>query len=41
MNQTSTVTIANTFYTILVEISATSGKSIQVVLEEAIEQYRR
>ncbi len=41
MNQTSTVTIANTSYKILAEISATSGKSIQAVLEQAIEQYRR
>ena len=41
MNQTSTVTIANTFYKILAELSASSGKSIQAVLEQAIEQYRR
>jgi len=41
MNQTSTVTIGNTFYTILAELSASSGKSIQAVLEQAIEQYRR
>ena len=41
MNQTSTVTIANTFYKILAELSANSGKSIQAVLEQAIEQYRR
>jgi len=41
MNQTSTVTIDNTFYKILAELSASSGKSIQTVLEQAIEQYRR
>jgi predicted transcriptional regulator len=41
MNQTSTVTIGNTFYKILAELSASSGKSIQAVLEQAIEQYRR
>lgn len=41
MNQTSTVTIGNTFYNILAELSASSGKSIQAVLEQAIEQYRR
>jgi hypothetical protein len=41
MNQTSTVTISNTFYTILAELSANSGKSIQAVLEQAIEKYRR
>jgi len=41
MNQTSTVTIGNTFYKIIAEISASSGKSIQAVLEQAIEQYRR
>jgi len=41
MNQTSTVTIDNTFYKILAELSASSGKSIQAVLEQAIEQYRR
>ena len=40
MNQTSTVTIPNTFYKILAEQSASSGKSIQAVLEQAIEQYR-
>ena len=40
MNQSSTVTIANTFYKILAELSASSGKSIQAVLEQAIEQYR-
>ena len=41
MNQTSTVTIGNTFYKILAELSASSGKSIQAILEQAIEQYRR
>jgi predicted transcriptional regulator len=41
MNQNSTVTIGNTFYKILAELSASSGKSIQAVLEQAIEQYRR
>ncbi|MEG4349064.1 hypothetical protein QUA70_11590 [Microcoleus sp. LAD1_D5] len=41
MNQTSTVTIGNTFYKILAEISASSGKSLQAVLEQAIEPYRR
>ncbi len=41
MNQTSTVTIGDTFYQILAELSASSGKSIQAVLEQAIEQYRR
>lgn len=41
MAQTSTVTICNTFYQILAELSASSGKSIQAVLEQAIEQYRR
>ncbi|MEG3976942.1 hypothetical protein QT970_20300 [Microcoleus sp. herbarium8] len=41
MAQTSTVTIGNTFYKILAELSASSGKSIQAVLEQAIEQYRR
>jgi hypothetical protein len=38
MNQTSTVTIGNTFYKILTELSASSGKSIQAVLEQAIER---
>ncbi|NJK69051.1 MAG: hypothetical protein HC789_22955 [Microcoleus sp. CSU_2_2] len=33
MNQTSTVTIGNTFYQILAELSASSGKSIPAVLE--------
>ena len=41
MAQTSTVTICNTFYQILAELSASSGKSIQAVLKQAIEQYRR
>ncbi len=41
MNQISTVTIGDTFYQILAELSASSGKSIQAVLEQAIEQYRR
>jgi type II secretory pathway pseudopilin PulG len=41
MNQTYTVTIDNTFYKILAELSASSGTSIQAVLEQAIEQYRR
>ncbi len=41
MNQTSTVTIGDTFYKILAELSESSGKSIQAVLEQAIEQYRR
>jgi predicted transcriptional regulator len=41
MNQTSTFTIDNTFYKILAELSPSSGKSIQTVLEQAIEQYRR
>jgi predicted transcriptional regulator len=41
MNQTSTVTIGSTFYKILAELSASSGKSIQAILEQAIEQYRR
>lgn len=41
MNQTSTVAIGTTFYKILAELSASSGKSIQAILEQAIEQYRR
>ncbi|MCU0546333.1 MAG: hypothetical protein MUE44_29900 [Oscillatoriaceae cyanobacterium Prado104] len=41
MNQTSTVTIGSTFYKILAELYASSGKSIQAILEQAIEQYRR
>ncbi|NJK74549.1 MAG: toxin-antitoxin system protein [Microcoleus sp. SU_5_6] len=41
MNQTFTVTIDSTFYKILTELSAISGKSIQAILEQAIEQYRR
>ncbi len=41
MNQTSTVPIGDTFYQILAELFASSGKSIQAVLEQAIEQYRR
>jgi predicted transcriptional regulator len=41
MNQTSTVTISNTSYQTLAELSASSGKPIQTVLEQAIEQYRR
>ncbi|MEK0194693.1 hypothetical protein [Microcoleus anatoxicus] len=41
MDQTSTVTISHTSYQALAEISASSGKSIQTVLEQAIEQYRR
>jgi hypothetical protein len=41
MDQTSTVTISNTSYQTLVEISALSGKPIEIVLEQAIEQYRR
>ena len=41
MNQTSTVTISNTSYQTLAELSASSGKPIQTVLEQAIEQYLR
>jgi predicted transcriptional regulator len=41
MNQASTVTIGSTFYKILAELSASSGKSIQAILKQAIEQYRR
>ncbi|TAF70415.1 MAG: toxin-antitoxin system protein [Oscillatoriales cyanobacterium] len=41
MNQTSTVTISNTSYQSLAELSASSGKPIETVLEQAIEQYRR
>ena len=41
MNQTSTVTISNTSYQTLAELSASSGKPMQTVLEQAIEQYRR
>jgi len=41
MNQTSIVTISNTSYQALAELSASSGKPIQTVLEQAIEQYRR
>jgi predicted transcriptional regulator len=41
MDQTSTVTISNTSYQALAELSAISGKPIPTVLEEAIEQYRR
>jgi len=41
MNQTSTVTISNTSYQALGELSASSGKPIETVLEQAIEQYRR
>jgi hypothetical protein len=41
MDQTSTVTISNTSYQTLAEISALSGKPIETVLEQAIEQYRR
>ncbi len=41
MDQTSTVTISNTSYQALAEISALSGKPIETVLEQAIEQYRR
>jgi predicted transcriptional regulator len=41
MDQTSTVTISNTSYKTLTEISASSGKPIETILEQAIEQYRR
>ncbi len=41
MDRTSTVTISNTSYQTLAEISALSGKPIETVLEQAIEQYRR
>ena len=41
MNQTSTVTISNTSYQVLAELSASSGKPIETVLEQAIEQYQR
>lgn len=41
MEQTSTITISNTSYQALVELSTLSGKSIPTVLEQAIEQYRR
>ena len=41
MDQTSRVTISNTSYKTLAELSASSGKPIQTVLEQAIEQYRR
>ncbi len=41
MDRTSTVTISNTSYQTLAEISAISGKPIGTVLEQAIEQYRR
>ena len=41
MDKTSIVTISNTSYQTLKELSASSGKTIQTVLEQAIEQYRR
>ncbi len=41
MDQTSTVTITNSSYQALAELSAISGKTIPTVLEQAIEQYRR
>jgi hypothetical protein len=41
MDQTSTVIISNTSYQALAELSASSGKPIQTILEQAIEQYRR
>ena len=41
MDRTSTVTISNTSYQTLAKISASSGKPIETVLEQAIEQYRR
>ncbi|MEG3845191.1 hypothetical protein [Microcoleus sp. herbarium14] len=41
MDQTSTVTISNTSYQALAEISASLGQPIQTILEQAIEQYRR
>ena len=41
MDITSPVTISNTSYQTLAEISAISGKPIDTVLEQAIEQYRR
>jgi len=41
MDQISTVTISNTSYQALTKLSASSGKPIQTILEQAIEQYRR
>jgi len=39
--QSATVTISRSNYNILKELAAGSGESMQVILDKAIEQYRR
>ncbi|MBD2777967.1 toxin-antitoxin system protein [Iningainema tapete] len=39
--QSATVRISTTSHNILKELAASSGESMQVILEQAIEQYRR
>jgi predicted transcriptional regulator len=39
--QSSTIRISNTSHNILKELAARSGESMQAILDQAIEQYRR